>query len=140
IDTGVDLTHAEFTGRLITGTDWYSNDNDPSDADGHGTHTTGQIDGSPVGVAGVSGAGPHVRVYVQRVCGRRGCPTSAIVSAIRAAADYGVVAMNLSLGGGSETQSEQDAIAYAIGKNALVIASAGNDGTGSVSFPAGDPN
>ncbi|HEU4564007.1 MAG TPA: S8 family serine peptidase [Gemmatimonadaceae bacterium] len=140
IDTGVDLTHPEFTGRLIAGKDWYSNDNDPSDEDGHGTHTTGTMAGSTVGVAGVSGAAPHVRVYVQRVCGKRGCPTSAIVSAIRAAADYGVVAMNLSLGGSSESQAEKDAISYALSKNALVIASAGNDGTGTVSCPACDPN
>jgi subtilisin family serine protease len=141
IDTGVDLTHPEFTGRLIPGKDWYSNDDDPSDDDGHGTHTTGTMAGSTVGVAGVSGAGPHVRVYVQRVCGRRGCPTSAIVSAIRAAADYpGLVAMNLSLGGSSESQSEKDAIAYATSKNVLVIASAGNAGTGTVECPACDPN
>jgi subtilisin family serine protease len=141
IDTGVDFTHPEFSGRLIAGNDWYSNDNDPSDEDGHGTHTTGTMAGSTVGVAGVSGAGPHVRVYVQRVCGRRGCPTSAIVSAIRAAADYpGLVAMNLSLGGSSESQAEQDAIAYATGKNVLVIASAGNAGTGTVECPACDPN
>src|SRR6185295_611225 len=91
IDTGVDFTHPEFSGRLIAGRDWYSNDNDPSDEDGHGSHTTGTMAGSTVGVAGVSGAAPHVRVYVQRVCGRRGCPTSAIVNAIRAAADFGVV-------------------------------------------------
>jgi serine protease len=97
--------------------------------------------GSTVGVAGVSGAGPHVRVYVQKVCGRRGCPTSAIVSAIRAAADYpGMVAMNMSLGGSSESQAEADAIAYATSKNVLVIASAGNAGTGTVECPACDVN
>jgi subtilisin family serine protease len=140
IDTGVDLTHPEFTGRLIAGADWVSNDNNPTDEDGHGSHTTGTMAGSTVGVAGVSGAAPHVRVYVQRVCGRRGCPTSAIVNAIRAAADFGVVAMNLSLGGASESQAEKDAITYAVGKNVLVIASAGNSGTGTVSCPACDPN
>jgi subtilisin family serine protease len=140
IDTGVDFTHPEFTGRLIAGNDWYSNDSDPSDEDGHGTHTSGTMAGSTVGVAGVSGAAPHVKVYVQRVCGRRGCPTSAIVNAIRAAADYGVVAMNLSLGGSSESQAEKDAITYATGKGALVIASAGNAGTGTVECPACDPN
>lgn len=140
IDTGVELSHPEFTGRLIAGHDWYSNDDDPSDEDGHGTHTTGTMAGSTVGVAGVTGAAPHVKVYVQRVCGRRGCPTDAIVSAIRAAADYGVVAMNLSLGGSSESQAEADAIAYATGKGALVIASAGNAGTGTVECPACDPN
>jgi subtilisin family serine protease len=140
IDTGVDLTHVEFTGRLIPGRDWYSNDNDPTDEDGHGSHTTGTMAGSTVGVAGVSGAAAHVRVYVQRVCGRRGCPTSAIVNAIRAAADYpNLVAMNLSLGGSSESQAEKDAITYATGKNVLVIASAGNAGTGTVECPACDP-
>jgi serine protease len=141
IDTGVDLTHPEFTGRLIIGQDWYTNDGNPSDEEGHGSHTTGTMAGSTVGVAGVSGAGPHVKVYVQRVCGRRGCPTSAIVNAIRAAADQpGMVAMNLSLGGSSESSAEVDAIAYATGKNVLVIASAGNAGTGTVECPACDPN
>jgi serine protease len=140
IDTGVDLTHPEFTGRLIAGKDWYNNDNDPTDDEGHGSHTTGTMAGSTVGVAGVSGAASHVKVYVQKVCGRRGCPTSAIVNAIRAAADFGVVAMNLSLGGSSESQAEKDAIAYATGKNVLVIASAGNDGVSTVACPACDPN
>jgi subtilisin family serine protease len=142
IDTGVDLTHPEFTGRLIAGKDWYSNDNNPMDEDGHGSHTTGTMAGSTVGVAGVSGAAPHVRVYVQRVCGRKGCPTSAIVNAIYAAADYpGMVAINLSLGGTSESQAEKDAIAYATNtKGVLVIAAAGNNGVGTVACPACDPN
>jgi serine protease len=142
IDTGVEFTHPEFlTGQLIKGTDWYSNDSDPTDTDGHGTHTTGTMVGHTVGVAGVSGAGLHVKVYVQRVCGQRGCPTSAIVSAIRAAADYpNLVAMNLSLGGSSESQAEKDAITYATSNNVLVIASAGNAGTGTVECPACDPN
>jgi serine protease len=141
IDTGVDMTHPEFTGRLIAGKDWYNNDNDPMDDEGHGSHTTGTMAGSTVGVAGVAGAASHVRVYVQKVCGRRGCPTSAIVNAIRAAADYpGMVAMNLSLGGSSESQAEKDAIAYATSKGVLVIASAGNDGVSTVACPACDPN
>jgi serine protease len=141
IDTGVDLDHPEFTGRLIQGRDWYNNDADPSDDDGHGTHTSGTMAGATVGVAGVSGAAANVRIYVQKVCGRRGCPTTAIVNAIRAAADVsGMVAMNLSLGGSSLSQGEKDAITYATSKNVLVIASAGNDGTSTVSCPACDPN
>ncbi len=143
IDTGVDFSHPEFLpGQLVAGQDWYSGDGDPSDQDGHGTHTTGTMVGQSVGVAGVSGAGPNVSVYVQRVCGALGCPTSAIVNAIYAAADQpGMVAMNLSLGGGSLSQTEADAIDYAVhGKGVLVIASAGNDGTGTVSCPACDPD
>jgi serine protease len=141
IDTGVQMDHLEFTGRLIAGQDWYNNDNNPADDEGHGTHTTGTMAGTNVGVAGVAGAAAHVKVLVQKVCGKRGCPTTAIVNAIRAAADYpGMVAMNLSLGGSSESQAEKDAIAYAMTKNVLVIASAGNGGTGTVDCPACDPN
>jgi subtilisin family serine protease len=142
IDTGVDLLHPEFTGRLIVGKDWYNNDNNPTDDNGHGSHTTGTMAGSTVGVAGVSGAASHVRVYVQKVCGRRGCPTSAIVDAIYAAADYpNMVAMNLSLGGSSESSTEIAAITYAVNtKGVLVIASAGNSGAGTVACPACDPN
>lgn len=142
IDTGVDFTHPEFApGQLIAGQDWYNNDSDPSDDEDHGTHTTGTMAGQTVGIAGVSGAGTNVRVYVQKVCGRRGCPSADIASAIRAAADYpGLVAMNLSLGGSSESNAEKSAIQYAVNtKGMLVIASAGNGGTGTVSCPACDP-
>jgi subtilisin family serine protease len=141
IDTGADMDHPQLAGRTIAGWDWIDNDNDPNDINGHGTHTSGTMAGTTVGVAGVAGAASNVRVYVQRVCGRRGCPSAAIASAIRAAADYpGLVAMNLSLGGGSLSTGERDAIAYATSRNVLVIASTGNDGASTVSCPACDPN
>ena len=142
IDTGVQFNHPEFAGvNLIHGQDWYSGDADASDENGHGTHTTGTMVGITVGVAAAAGASPsRVEVYVQRVCGAQGCPTSAIANAIRAAADNGVVAMNLSLSGSTESQAEKDAITYALGMNALVIASAGNGGTSTVGCPACDPN
>lgn len=141
IDTGVDSDHAEFTGRLIMGKDWVTGDNNPEDEDGHGTHTTGTMAGTTVGVAGVTGASSNVTILVQRVCGPSGCPTSAIVNAIRAAADHpNMVAMNLSLGGGRISRAEKDAIKYAVvTKGVLVIAAAGNSGTNKVACPACDP-
>jgi serine protease len=94
-----------------------------------------------VGVAGVTGAGSNVKIYVQRVCGPPGCYTSAIINAIRAAADQpGMVAMNLSLGGRTESTGEKNAIAYATGKGVLVIASTGNGGNNKIGCPACDPN
>jgi len=62
------------------------------------------------------------------------------VDAIDSATAAGVVAMNLSLGGSSESQAEKDAIAAAKAAGSLVIASAGNGGTSTVSCPACDPN
>lgn len=142
IDTGVDFNHEQFSGgaHLVAGWDFYDNDADPTDTEGHGTHTTGTMVGNTVGVAGVAGVASSVTVYVYRVCGQIGCPTSAIVDAIYAATDAGVVAMNLSLGGPSESSSEAGAIQYATNHNALVIAAAGNDGTNTVSCPACDDN
>lgn len=159
IDTGVDFSHPEFTGRLIKGCDWYTmaaagngsatcSDFTPDDTpdEGHGTHTTGTMAGSTVGVAGVAGAASNVKVYVQRVCGTAGCYTSSIINAINAAADYldangnHLVAVNMSLGGGTESQGEKSAIANATNKGVLVIASAGNSGSGKVACPACDPN
>ncbi|HUQ18754.1 MAG TPA: S8 family serine peptidase [Gemmatimonadaceae bacterium] len=147
IDTGVQLDHEQFAaGQLIAGRDWYSNDDNPFDEDGHGTHTTGTMAGKDVGVAGVSGAGTNVRVYVQRVCGPPGCPTSAIINAINAAASYvdaqgnHLVAVNMSLGGGSESTGEANAIKAATANGVLVIASAGNSGSGRVACPACDAN
>jgi serine protease len=141
IDTGVDMDHPEFAGRLIAGRDWFNNDANPEDDDGHGTHTSGTMAGTTVGVAGVTGASSNVRILVQKVCGPPGCYTSAIVNAIRAAADYpGMVAMNLSLGGSTISKAEKDAIAYATSKGVLVIAAAGNSGSGKVGCPACDAN
>jgi subtilisin family serine protease len=148
IDTGVDFNHPEFTGRLIAGKDWFSNDNDPSDTpdEGHGTHTTGTAAGSTVGVAGIAGAAPHVKIFVQRVCGPGGCPTTAIINAINAAAAYRdaagqpLVAVNFSIGGRSESTGEKNAIQALTNAGVLFIASAGNSGSGKVACPACDPN
>lgn len=155
IDTGVDFNHPEFAGRLIAGCDWYSqaaagnssgtcSDFTPYDTpdEGHGTHTAGTMAGANVGVAGVSGAASNVKILVQRVCGPVGCYTSSIVNAIYAAADYpGMVAMNLSLGGGTLSTGEKNAINYAVNtKNVLVVASAGNSARSQVDCPACDAN
>jgi subtilisin family serine protease len=143
IDTGVEMTHSEFgAANVVPGWDFVDNDADPSDTNDHGTHTTGTMVGDKVGVAGVAGAASNVTVWVYRVCGSQGCPTSAIVDAIVDATDpaKGIVAMNLSLGGSSISQSEKDAIAAATAAGALVIAAAGNGSTNTVSCPACDPN
>ncbi len=146
IDTGVQFSHTEFSGGLlIAGTDWI-NGGTPEDEDSHGTHTTGTMVGRTVGIGGVSGAGANVKAYVQRVCGPSGCPTSSIINAINAATDYSIangnsiVAINMSLGGISESIGEKNAISRATQNGILVIASAGNGGNNKVACPACDIN
>lgn len=139
LDSGADTDHPEIAGNLILGWDWVNGDALPEDDNGHGTHTIGTMVGATVGVAGVTGAGTNVQVYVQKVCNSAGsCPTSAIVNAIYAAANYpGMKAMNLSLGGASISAAEIAAIDYAVvTKGVLLFAAAGNNGSGSVACPA----
>jgi subtilisin family serine protease len=61
------------------------------------------------------------------------CPTSAVIAAIRYAADNGAKVINLSLGGTNPSQGYVDALNYAVSRGAFVAISAGND------FEEGNP-
>jgi len=118
------------------------------DSDGHGTHvaaTVGQSTNNSVGYAGIAYA---ARVMPLKAClsywdvqilrseagvpgyaplDAGGCPTSAVVSAIRHAADNGAKVINLSLGGTNPSPSYLDALNYAVGKGVFVAIAAGNE-------------
>jgi subtilisin family serine protease len=103
------------------------------DTVGHGTFNASLIaanndDGK--GLAGFCGA---CRLDVFRVVNLYDYK---VATAIRLLADDGVRVINLSLGSPEYSYVEADAINYAISKGVLVVAAAGNDGTGAVSYPA----
>lgn len=68
-----------------------------------------------------------------------GCPSSATAAAIRYAADNGAKVINLSLSGPTASQTERDAITYAVGRGVFVAAAMGNHfETGNAThYPAG---
>src|SRR5438552_5053655 len=41
VDTGIDATHPDLSGRVVGGTDLYNGDDDPADDNGHGTAVAG---------------------------------------------------------------------------------------------------
>src|ERR1044072_3081279 len=61
--------------------------------------------------------------------------TGASISGMMYAADNGAKVINMSYGGPSNVQAEQDAVNYAWGKGLVVIASAGNDGAQAKNYP-----
>jgi len=141
IDTGINRNHEEFSGgRVLAGYDFLNNDADPADDHGHGTHVAGTA-AAPANNAGVPGVayGANIKILPVKVCDGNGCPSSAIISGIRYAADQGAQVINLSLGGRFGSTAEQDALKYALGKNTLPFCASGNDRASSVSYPAAFP-
>ncbi|CRK62056.1 Alkaline serine exoprotease A precursor [Alloactinosynnema sp. L-07] len=51
LDTGINASHQDFTGRIAAGYDFVDNDSTPQDCQGHGTHVAGTAAGTSYGVA-----------------------------------------------------------------------------------------
>lgn len=118
------------------------------DSDGHGTHvaaTVGQSTNNNLGYAGVA---YNAKVMPLKAClsywdvqilrseqgipgyaplGSDFCPTSAVVTAIRHAADNGAQVINISIGGTNPSPSYVDALNYAVSRGVFVAIAAGND-------------
>ena len=139
IDSGVFAGHSDFAGVPMTGypDDWNI------DRLGHGTHVTGtiaaQINGS--GVAGVSpGASIHM-VKVFEYDELEGVVfwvySSTLLDAAQKCQAAGCRIINMSLGGGEPSATEEDGLTQLYDAGVLLVAAAGNSGTNTVQYPAG---
>jgi subtilisin family serine protease len=161
IDSGVDQSHADLAantwvnpgeygsgresngfdddlnGRVDDwrGWDFVGGDNNPADANGHGTHVAGTIAarrGNGIGVAGVADGS---RLMALRVLNAQGNGSVAnVILAYAYAALEGADVVNLSLGSSVSSRAESDAIAAF--PEMLFVAAAGNGGDDGV----GDDN
>ena len=94
---------------------------------GHGSHVAGIIAAVANNAIGGSGVAPQSRILPIRVLDAQGSGDSKDVSkAVRFAVDSGSKVINLSLGGTTESFSLTAAIQYAVDRNVLVVAAAGN--------------
>ncbi|MDQ1300197.1 MAG: hypothetical protein QG637_114, partial [Chloroflexota bacterium] len=140
IDSGVDLGHPEFAGRLLPGFDYVNWDDTPNDDNGHGTHVTGIIAAAANNNRGVAGLAANVKILPLKALDSQGGGNYYnIITAIRRAADSGVQVINLSLGGFSDDSMLQEAIKYATDRNIFIAAAVGNCGQGGEHCTAG-PN
>ncbi|MFC5833918.1 S8 family serine peptidase [Nonomuraea insulae] len=155
LDTGVNARHPDLTGAVVQGPDltgagkglWGP----------HGTAMASLIAGRGHGddrKGGVLGVAPAAEVLSVRVTLENGDPLrakqrtgwrDALAQGIRYAADHGADVISMSLGGGSGAwegaAAEEEAVQYAIGKGAVLVASSGNDGAAGnrKNFPAAYP-
>jgi subtilisin family serine protease len=141
VDTGVDLSHPDLAGKLVPGYDFVNGDTIPQDDNGHGTHVAGIAAASGNNGIGVAGVSWGARIMPVKVLNAGGNGSFADVAAgITWSADHGTQVINLSVGGASPSAVLQDAVNYAYGKGVLLVAAAGNTGSGVILYPARYPN
>lgn len=137
IDSGIDVNHPEFRGRLMTGYNYLAPGAPPVDDYGHGTHVAGLLGAVANNAGGIAGVAPKVRIDARKVLNSQGSGTISNVSrAIREAADSGAEIINLSLESSAPNPTMEAAVKYAHSKGSLLIAAAGNFYPSPVSWPA----
>ena len=112
----------------------------------HGTHVAGTVSAVTDNNLGVAGVGWNTRIMPLRVLGVGGGTSYDIVQAIRYAAglpndsntlpSHKADIINLSLGGGSYSQDEQDVCTLARNAGVIIVAAAGNENSIQPSYPA----
>lgn len=123
IDTGLNGSHGEFTGRTATGYTAINDGNGTTDCNGHGTHVSGTVAGTTYGVAKKATVIP-VRVL--------DCQGSGSNSGVVAGMDWvagqsaGPKVANMSLGGPADSATDS-AINRMVAAGVTVAVAAGNE-------------
>jgi thermitase len=147
IDTGVQSTHPDLSGRVQTAsgascinqTGTCGASTAPDD-NGHGTHVAGiagAATNNGVGAAGVAFASPIIPVKALDAGGSGSY--AAIANGITWAVQKGAKVINLSLGGTGYSQTLCNAVTSALKSGVLIVAAAGNSGNSIASYPAACP-
>jgi type VII secretion-associated serine protease mycosin len=150
LDTGVDPSVPDLTGSVTTGPDYTLGADPPGYQPPHlhGTYIASLIAGhgsGPGRTGGVIGVAPDARILSVRVIlddqepgfavyNENASYADAIPDGIRYAVSHGASVINMSLGGAVPTRDMRLAIADAISRNVVVVASAGNAGTAGGGF------
>lgn len=143
IDSGVDGTHPELTGRVIRGRNYVDNDGRSDiDVDGHGTSIASLIAASTGNGTNGAGVAPRTLIYSIKISNGDSesfVGDAKIGQAIEEAVRKGSSVINLSYGSPRPTSYIQRALRYAVDNGVLVTCAAGNEGAGKVSYPAAFP-
>ncbi len=146
IDTGVDYTHPDLSGKVSLGKNCIADNNDPFDDNGHGTHVAGIIAAKSANGKYGEGVCPNCKILAIKALGADGIGTffevaCGMQNARTKSTTPATKVINMSLAGPSSAlvSAEVDAI-KAAGK--VLVAAAGNDNTIDITnaYPGADPD
>jgi subtilisin family serine protease len=129
LDSGIDATHPDFQGQLVSGWNFYDNNSSTADVYGHGTEVAGvigAIGNNGIGVAGVAWGAKLMPIRVTDTSGNG--YISMLASGLTYAADHGARVANMSFAVQSYS-TIQTAAQYLRNKGGVACNSAGNYGT-----------
>lgn len=137
LDTGIAVEHPEFRNKLLDGFDFFNNDNNPDDDNGHGSHVAGiaaAAINNGIGSAGMCGGCSllPVKVLSEHSIGTWSSVSAGIVYAVDNDADVIVLSLGSTLG----SKIVEDALKYAFDHDVLVIAAVGNANSSRAFYPA----
>jgi subtilisin len=149
LDTGLDLEHPDFVGRMITSRSFVAGE-PAHDGHGHGTHTTGTACGSADPPQGRRyGVAAQAEIFAGKVLNDAGSGTDAsILAGIDWAITNGCRVVSMSLGADIRTVSTayETVGRRALAAGTLIVAAAGNNASrrlgdlGFVGVPANSPS
>lgn len=138
VDTGIDINHPEFTGRVLAGTclAWSENPcTDPTNSVGgdnglfsspdvtHGTHVAGIAAGTNIGLAN------QADILPVKVCATQADACNQVSQGVLWASQHGANVINVSIGGPILASSDITMLGQAVSNGSLIVVAAGNSGT-----------
>lgn len=147
LDTGIDLGHPDFAGRVLASESFIPGQ-PVQDGHSHGTHCAGTAAGpkSPPGTQRRYGVAHGSRLLVGKVLSDQGSGTSGqILAGIQWAIQQGAHVISMSLGsavavGQTYYTYYEQAATTALNAGSLIVAAAGNSGWAPVGAPANSPS
>ncbi|MEK6276713.1 MAG: S8 family serine peptidase [Actinomycetota bacterium] len=134
-----DFGHNQF----VPGHDFVSKDDEPLDANGHGTHVAGTIGERTDNGAALTGLAYRAKLMPVRVLNAAGSGKSnSIAKGIRFAARHGadVINMSFNFSCGNPVPPVAQALQFASRRGAVLVSSVGNgEPRGCITMPASDP-
>jgi subtilisin family serine protease len=141
LDTGASSSHPELKERLKAGRGFVNDDPSTADDNGHGTFTAGLIAATGNNSIGIAGVSWGALVMPIKILDKDGLGTVAnFAQGILYAVEEGAQIINVSAGIPVPSQSMEAAVAYALGKGAIVVAASGNKADGVANYPAAYAN